>query len=139
MGTLVEKYRAAGAGIPAFYTPTGGGTIVSEHLLNSDPARRAPRETRQINGLTCILEYALRPDYAFIRADTADTLGNLRYQKTGRNFGPVMAAAAAVTVVEVENVVAPGEIPPDDVHTPGVYVQRLVQLPAPLCRPEYRF
>lgn len=139
MGTLAEKYRAAGAGIPAFYTPTGAGTIVEEHVLSSNPAARLPRETREFNGRTHILEHALKPDYAFIRADTADSLGNLRYQKTGRNFGPVMARAAAVTVAEVENLVAPGEILPDDVHTPGIYVQRLVQLPAPLCRPEYRF
>jgi 3-oxoacid CoA-transferase subunit A len=139
MGTLAERYRAAGAGIPAFYTPTGAGTIVEEHILSSNPARRQPRETRDFDGRTHILEFALKPDYAFVRADTADTLGNLRYQKTGRNFGPVMARAAAVTVVEVENVVAPGEIPPDDVHTPGIYVQRVVQLPAPLCQPEYRF
>jgi len=139
MGTLAEKYRAAGAGIPAFYTPTGVGTIVEEHILSSNPAARLPRETRDFGGRTHILEYALKPDFAFIRADIADSLGNLRFQKTGRNFGPVMARAAAVTVVEVENVVAPGEIPPDDVHTPGIYVQRLVQLPATLCRPEYRF
>ncbi len=139
MGTLAEKYRAAGAGIPAFYTPTGAGTVVQEHVLSSNPARRLPRETRDFDGRTHILEFALKPDYAFIRADTADTLGNLHYRKTGRNFGPVMARAAAVTVVEVENVVAPGEIPPDDVHTPGIYVQRLVQLPAPMCCAEYRF
>ena len=139
LGTLAEKYRAAGAGIPAFYTPTGAGTVVQEHVLSNNPAARQPRETRDFGGRTHILEHALKPDYAFIRADTADTLGNLRYQKTGRNFGPVMARAAAVTVVEVENIVAPGEIPPDSVHTPGIYVQRLVQLAASECRREYRF
>jgi 3-oxoacid CoA-transferase A subunit len=139
LGTLAEKYRAAGAGIPAFFTPTGAGTVVQDHVLNSNPEKRQPRETRDFGGRTHILEFALKPDFAFIRADTADTLGNLSFQKTGRNFGPVMARAAAVTVVEVENVVAPGEIPPDSVHTPGIYVQRLVQLPAPLCRMEYRF
>ncbi len=118
-GTLAERLRAAGAGIPAFYTPTAVGTELAEG-----------RETRVIDGRAYLLEYALPVDYAFIRARTADTVGNLRFHRSQRNFGPVMATAARCTIVEVDDPIVPvGSIDPDDVHTPGIYVQRLVQVP----------
>jgi 3-oxoadipate CoA-transferase alpha subunit len=118
-GTLAERLRAAGAGIPAFYTPTAVGTELA-----------AGRETRVINGREYLLEYALPLDYAFIRARTADTLGNLRFHRSQRNFAPVMATAAQITIAEIdEPIVSPGTIDPDDVHTPGIYVHRLVQVP----------
>jgi 3-oxoadipate CoA-transferase alpha subunit len=119
-GTLAERMRAAGAGIPAFYTPTAVGTELA-----------AGRETRVINGREYLLEYALPLDYAFIRARTADTLGNLRFHRSQRNFNPVMATAARCTIVEVDEPIVPaGSIDPDDVHTPGIYVHRLVVVPA---------
>jgi 3-oxoadipate CoA-transferase alpha subunit len=118
-GTLAERMRAAGAGIPAFYTPTAVGTELAKG-----------RETRIINGREYLLEYALPLDYAFIRARAADTAGNLRYHRSQRNFGPVMATAARITIAEIdEPVVSAGSIDPDDVHTPGIYVHRLVQVP----------
>jgi 3-oxoadipate CoA-transferase alpha subunit len=118
-GTLAERLRAAGAGIPAFYTPTAVGTELAEG-----------RETRVIDGRTYLLEYALKLDYAFVRARTADTAGNLRFHRSQRNFNPVMATAARVTIVEVDAPILPvGAIDPDDVHTPGIYVHRLVQVP----------
>lgn len=118
-GTLAERLRAAGAGIPAFYTPTAVGTELA-----------AGRETRVIDGREYLLEYALRLDYAFVRARTADAAGNLRFHRSQRNFCPVMATAAACTIAEVDEAVLPaGGIDPDDVHTPGIYVHRLVQVP----------
>jgi 3-oxoacid CoA-transferase A subunit len=118
-GTLAERLRAAGAGIPAFYTPTGVGTELA-----------VGRETRVINGREYLLEYALPLDYAFIRARVADTAGNLRFHRSQRNFCPVMAAAARITIAETDEPVVPaGSIDPDDVHTPGIYVHRLVQVP----------
>src|SRR3954468_9358842 len=118
-GTLAERMRAAGAGIPAFYTPTAVGTELA-----------AGRETRVINGREYLLEYALKLDYAFIRARTADSFGNLRFHRSQRNFNPVMATAATVTIAEIdEPVLPPGSIDPDDVHTSGIYVHRLVQVP----------
>lgn len=129
MGTLAEKYRAAGAGIPAFFTPTGGGTAVAETVLTNIAANRTPRETRIIDGQPCVLDTALKPDFAFIHAFTGDAEGNLRYRKTARNFNHVMAMAARVTIVEAENVVAVGEIDPDTIHTPGIFVQRVVEVP----------
>ena len=118
-GTLAERMRAAGAGIPAFYTPTAVGTELAEG-----------RETRMINGREYLLEYALPVDYAFIRARTADTAGNLRFHRSQRNFCPVMATAARVTIVEVDEPILPaGSIDPDDVHTAGIFVHRLVQVP----------
>jgi 3-oxoacid CoA-transferase A subunit len=120
-GTLAERMRAAGAGIPAFYTPTAVGTELA-----------AGRETRVIDGREYLLEYALKLDYAFIRARTADAYGNLRYHRSQRNFNPVMATAARCTIVEVDEPILPlGSIDPDDVHTPGIYVHRLVQVPPP--------
>ena len=115
-GTLAERIRAAGAGIGAFYTPTSVGTEVAEG-----------KENRVIGGRTYVLEYPLPADYALIRACRADTAGNLQYRRSQRNFNPIMAAAAAVTIVEVENPIEePGAIRPDEVHTPGIYVNRIV-------------
>src|ERR1700760_2496326 len=120
-GTLAERLRAAGAGIPAFYTPTAVGTELAEG-----------RETRVINGREYLLEYALPLDYAFIRARIADAAGNLRFRRSQRNFNPIMAMAARVTVVEVEEDILPiGAIDPDDVHTAGIFVHRIVKIPPP--------
>ena len=129
MGTLAEKYRAAAAGMPAIYVPTGVGSIVEKSTITNIPANRIPKETRIFDGKTYILEYALKPDFSFVHAHTGDREGNLRYAKTARNFNPVMAAAGKVTIAEVENVVEPGEINPDSVHTPGIYVKRIVSVP----------
>lgn len=131
MGTMAEKYRAGGAGIPAFYTPTGIGSVVEESVVSSIEANRTPKETRIIDGQKYVLEYALRPDYAFIHAHTGDREGNLRYAKTAKNFNHVMATAAKVTIAEVENLVEAGEMDGDFVHTPGVYVHRVVKVPRP--------
>jgi 3-oxoacid CoA-transferase A subunit len=122
-GTLAERMRAAGAGIPAFYTPAAVGTELAEG-----------RETRVFQGREYLLEYALPLDYAFIRAYQADDSGNLRFRRSQRNFNPLMAMAARVTVVEVEEDILPrGAIDPDDVHLPGIYVHRLIKIPpAPL-------
>ena len=129
MGTLAEKYRAAGAGIPAFFTPVGSGSLVEETILTNIGKNRTKKETRTINGQTCILEYALKLDYAFIHAYMGDEEGNLKYRKTARNFNHVMATAASTTIAEVEDLVLPGDIGPDTVHTPGIYVQRVVNVP----------
>lgn len=118
-GTLAERLRAAGAGIPAFYTPTAVGTELA-----------AGRETRVIQGREYLLEYALPCDYAFIRAWRADTAGNLQFRLAQRNFGPVMAMAAKTVIVEVEEDILPaGALDPDQIHTPGIFVQRLVRIP----------
>jgi len=117
-GTLAERLRAAGSGIPAFFTPAGVGTEIA-----------AGMETREFNGRTYLMEHALPLDYAFLRAWKADTLGNLQFRLTQRNFNPVMAMAAKVTIVEVEEeILPPGGIDPDLVHVPGVYVHRLVKV-----------
>jgi 3-oxoacid CoA-transferase subunit A len=115
-GTLAERIRAGGAGIPAFYTPTGYGTKVAEG-----------KETREFDGRRYVLERAIRGDVAIVKAWKGDRWGNLVFRKTARNFNPMMATAAAVTVAEVEHLVAPGEIDPDQVHTPGIYVHRIFQ------------
>jgi 3-oxoacid CoA-transferase subunit A len=128
MGTLSEKYRAGGAGIPAFFIPVGPGSMVEETTLTNIKENRTKRETRVIAGQTCLLEYALKPDVAFIHAHTGDPEGNLRYRKTARNFNHVMATAAKVTIAEVENLVSRGGIDPDSVHTPGIFVQRVVEV-----------
>jgi 3-oxoacid CoA-transferase subunit A len=129
MGTLAEKYRAAGAGIPAFFTPVGSGSLVEDVTLTNIGENRKKKEIRVIDGQTAVLEYALKPDFAFVHAYTGDSEGNLRYRKTARSFNPVMAMAARVTIAEVENLVAPGEIDSDMVHTPGIYVKRVVHVP----------
>jgi 3-oxoacid CoA-transferase A subunit len=129
MGTLCEKYRAAGAGIPAFFVPVGAGSLVEEAIISNIDGKRNKRETRIIDGRTCILEYALKPDFAIIHAHTSDAEGNLRYRKTARNFNHVMAMAARVTIAEAENLIPTGELDPESVHTPGIFVQRVVQVP----------
>ena len=115
-GTLAERVRAGGAGIPAFYTPTGAGTMVAEGK---------PRE--EFFGRIYVRETWLRADLAIVKAWRADTTGNLQFRKTARNFNPIMATAADVTVVEAEEIVEPGAIDPDCVHTPGIFVQRIVK------------
>lgn len=117
-GTFVERMRAAGAGIPAFYTPTGAGTVVAEG-----------KETRVFDGRTHLLEHALRADFALIRAHRADPFGNLRFWRTARNFSPIMATAAETTIAEVDELVPLGAIDPDDVHLPGIFVHRIVHVP----------
>jgi len=130
MGTLAEKFRAAGAGVPAFYIPTGCGTVVEkQNITNIEENQKGPKETRVIGGRSCILEYALPVDFAFIHAHTGDREGNLRYRKTAANFNPVMAKAAKTCIAEVENLVSTGELKADDVHTPGIYIKRIVQVP----------
>lgn len=131
MGTLAEKYRAGGAGIPAFYTPTGVGSVIEESVVTNVVENRARKETREFDGKKYILEYALRPDFAFVHALIGDREGNLRYSKTARNFNHVMAMAARVTIAEVEELVEAGELPPDDVQTAGIYVHRVVKVPRP--------
>lgn len=118
-GTLAERIRAGGAGIPAFYTPTGAGTKVAEG-----------KEQREFDGRTYLMERGIASDFSLVKAWKADTLGNLVYRKTARNFNPLAAAAAKVTIAEVEEIVAPGELDPDSIHTPGIYVQRLLLGPA---------
>ncbi|MSQ25244.1 MAG: 3-oxoacid CoA-transferase subunit A [Dehalococcoidia bacterium] len=117
-GTLAERIRAGGAGIAAFYTPTSAGTDLAQG-----------KETREFGGRLHVLEHALTADYAFIRAHRADTMGNLTYRGTSRNFNPAMATAARVTIAEVDEIVPAGEIDPEAVVTPGIYVRRIVQRP----------
>ena len=113
-GTFAERLRAGGAGIPAFFTPTGVGTIVAEG-----------KETREFDGRTYVMERALKADFALIKAWKGDTQGNLVYRKTARNFNPMMAAAARITIAEVEELVKPGQLDPDQIATPGIYVKRI--------------
>ena len=116
-GTLAERIRAGGAGIPAFYTPTGAGTLIAEG-----------KEVRTFDGREHLLETALKADFALLRAHRADALGNTQYRGTSRNFNGVMATAADVVVMEVDEIVEVGEIDPGAVHTPGIYVDRIVKL-----------
>src|ERR1700687_879658 len=113
-GTFSERIRAGGAGIPAFFTPTGVGTIVADK-----------RETRDFDGRQYVMERALKDDFAFVKAWRGDNWGNLIYRKTARNFNPMMATAAKITIAEVEHLVEPGELDPDMVHTPSVFVKRI--------------
>lgn len=129
MGTLAEKYRMAGAGIPACFLPVGAGSLVEQETITNIKANRSPRETRVIDGQTCLLEYALKPDFALVHAHAGDPEGNLCYRKTAWNFNHVMAMAARVTIAEVENLVSPGDFKPESVHTPGIFVQRVVHVP----------
>ncbi len=115
-GTLAERIRAGAAGIGGFYTATGVGTVVAEG-----------KETRVLGGREYLLELPLEADFALVKAWKADTWGNLVFRKTARNFNPVMCGAAAVTIVEVEEIVPVGEIPPDSVHVPSIYVDRLIR------------
>ncbi len=118
-GTLAERIRAGGAGVPAFFTKTGYGTAVAEG-----------KEVREFDGEHFIMERGLLADIAVIHAYMGDHEGNLRYRKTARNFNPIMATAAKVTVAQVEHLVRPGEIDADDIHTPGIFVKRMITLPA---------
>src|SRR6266403_2680165 len=118
-GTLAERIRAGGAGIPAFFTRTGVGTLVAEG-----------KDLRDFDGETYVMERGLVADIAIVHAWKGDREGNLVYRKTARNFNPVMATAGKVTVAEIEQLVEPGEIDPDQIHTPGIFVQRIVQYPA---------
>jgi 3-oxoacid CoA-transferase subunit A len=115
-GTFSERIRAAGAGIPAFYTPTGVGTMIAEN-----------KESREFGGRTYLMERALTADFAFIKAWKGDRWGNLLYRKTARNFNPMMATAARVTIAEVEHLVEVGELDADSIHTPSIYVKRIFQ------------
>ena len=115
-GTFIERIRSAGAGIAAFYTPTGVGTLVTQG-----------KETRQFDGHPYLLETALRADFALVKAWKGDSFGNLVYRKTARNFNPEMATGARITIAEVEQLVPVGELNPDQVHTPSIYVNRIIQ------------
>lgn len=115
-GTLAEKMRAGGAGIPAFYTATGYGTPIGEG-----------KEVREFNGRHCILEEAIVGDFAIVKGWKADRYGNVMYRHTAQNFNPMAATAGKITVVEVEEIVEPGELEPSQIHTPGIYVDRIIQ------------
>ena len=117
-GTLAERMRAAGAGIPAFFTPTGAGTVVENG-----------KEVREIDGRRYILETALPGDVALVRVTSCDRFGNARFWRTGRNFNPVVATAAKLTIVEADQLVTNGTLDPDDVHLPGIFVHRIVHVP----------
>jgi 3-oxoacid CoA-transferase/3-oxoacid CoA-transferase subunit A len=132
-GTLAERLRAGGAGIAAFFTPTGAGTAISDGGLplryapDGSIAKSSPRkETREFDGRTFVLEPAIRGDFAIVKASVGDRFGNLVYRHTAMNFNPMMATAAKVTIAEVERIVDVGEIDPDHIHTPGIYVHRVV-------------
>jgi len=117
-GTLAERMRAGGAGIAAFYTPTGAGTVVAEG-----------KDVREFDGRPCVLETAIRTDFAVVRAARGDALGNLQFYRTARNFNPLVAMAGRVTIAEVDEIVAVGALDPDEVHLPGIFVQRVVHVP----------
>ena len=136
-GTLAERLRAGGAGIPAFYTPAGVGTQVADGGLplrydGSGGVAMAsePKEVREFDGRTYVLEHGIRTDFALVHARYGDRHGNLVYDKTAANFNPLCAAAGRVTIAEVEQIVEPGELDPAQVHTPGILVQRVVQASA---------
>ena len=115
-GTLAERIRAGGAGIPAFFTPTGFGTVVADG-----------KETRNFGGIDCVMETALVADYAIVKAWKGDAHGNLVFRKTARNFNPMMATAGKITIAEVEEFVPAGALDPDEIHTPGIFVQRVIK------------
>ena len=120
-GTLAERIRSAGAGIPAFYTPTTVGTVLAEG-----------KETREFNGRTYVMEPWLQADFALVKCETADPLGNLTFNKTARNFSPIMCMAATTTIVQTRSLVAAGDIDPEAVVTPGIFVNRIVEVPDPI-------
>lgn len=135
-GSLAERMRAGGAGIPAFFTPAGVGTQVAGGGLprrfdgNGGVALASPaKETRDFDGVTYVMEHAIVTDYALVHAWQGDLHGNLVYRKSARNFNPLVAAAGRITIAEVEHLVEPGELDPDAVHTPGIHVQRVVHVP----------
>jgi 3-oxoacid CoA-transferase subunit A len=132
-GTLAERLRAGGSGIPAFYTPAGVGTVVAEgglarryHSDGSVAEASAPKETREFAGRTYVLEHAIVTDYALVRAAVGDRAGNLVFHASARNFNPLCTMAGRTTIAEVERLVGTGELGPDDVHLPGIFVQRVV-------------
>lgn len=134
-GTLAERLRAGGAGIPAFYTPAGVGTPVAEGGLpwryapdGSVASASPPKEVRDFDGVSYVLERGLRTDYALVRAWRGDRHGNLVFNKAARNFNPLAAKAGRITIAEVEELVEPGDLDPDHVHVPGIFVQRVVPL-----------
>lgn len=142
-GTLAERLRAGGAGIPAFYTPTGVGTQVADGGLpwrydgaGGVAVASPPKETREFDGRTYVLERAIRTDFALVHAWKGDRHGNLVYREAAANFNPDCAAAGRITIAEVEHLVEPGEIDPAQVHTPGVHVHRVVHVPNPIKRIE---
>jgi len=126
-GTLAERLRAGGAGIAAFFTPTGAGTVVAEG-----------KEVREFGGRPHVLETALEPDFAIVRAAVGDPFGNLRFYRTSRNFNPLAAMAGRVTIAEVDELVPIGALGPDDIHLPGIFVQRIVHVPEHVNFIEYR-
>ena len=133
-GTLAERLRAGGAGIPAFFTPTGVGTVISEGGLplkygpDKKPIKTSDKkEVRQFNGRDYVLEPAITGDYAIVKAWKGDRYGNLVYRHTAMNFNPMMASAAKITIAEVEELVEVGELDPDHIHTPGIFVHRIVK------------
>ncbi|WP_394826667.1 CoA transferase subunit A [Pendulispora albinea] len=136
-GTLAERLRAGGAGIPAFYTPTGAGTAVSDgglplkYAADGSVAKASPaKEVREFDGRAYVLERAIRGDFAIVKAWKGDRFGNLVYRHTAMNFNPMMASAATVTIAEVEEIVPVGELEPSQIHTPGIYVHRIFQGPS---------
>jgi 3-oxoacid CoA-transferase subunit A len=144
-GTLAERLRAGGAGVPAFYTPAGVGTQVADGGLpqrydgsGGVAVASSPKEVREFDGGQYVLELAIRTDFALVHARYGDRHGNLVYEKSARNFNPLCAAAGQVTIAEVEELLEPGEIDPMDVHTPGIFVQRVVHVPDPEKRIERR-
>ena len=126
-GTLAERMRAGGAGIEAFYTPTGAGTVVAKG-----------KDTREFGGVLCVLETALRTDFAIVRAAVGDTEGNLRFYRTARNFNPLAAMAGRITIAEVDELLPAGGLDPDDIHLPGIFVDRVVHVPEHKNIIEYR-
>ena len=135
-GTLAERLRAGGAGIPAFFTPAGVGTQVAEGGLplrygpdGAIAVATPPKETRYFDGRPHVLEFGIRTDFALVHARRGDRLGNLVYEASAQNFNPLVATAGRVTIAEVEELVEPGELDPAAVHTPGIYVQRVVHVP----------
>jgi 3-oxoacid CoA-transferase subunit A len=126
-GTLAERMRAGGAGIPGFYTRTGVGTLIAEN-----------KEHKEFDGKTYLLERSIQADLALVKAWKGDLHGNLIYRRTARNFNPNVATCGKITVAEVEELVEPGQLNPDEVHTPGIFVDRLVHIPNPLKRIEKR-
>lgn len=134
-GTLAEKLRAGGSGIPAFYTPTGVGTQIAEGGLpwrydadGTVVVSSPPKEVREFGGRPCVLEESVVTDFALVRAAIGDRHGNLVFHESARNFNPVVAMAGRITIAEVEQLVEPGELDPDRIHTPGVFVQRVLAL-----------
>jgi len=133
-GTFAERIRAGGAGIPAFFTPTGFGTQIADgglpmmHDADGQVVKTSePKETREFDGTPYVMERAITGDFALVKAWKADEAGNLVYHRTARNFNPMMATAAKVTIAEVEEIVPAGALDPDDIHTPGLFVQRLIK------------